>query len=182
MVNGDSLEAAKDIKAIIGLGNPGLNYYYQRHTIGFRVVDALAEKFGGYWKTKGNMDVAVININNHETLLIKPLTFMNSSGQIVPQLQRQGIKSENMLVVHDELELPFGQIKLKFGGSHRGHNGLRSIITVGGDQFWRMRIGINRPAQKEEVPDYVLQPFSEKKELVDGVIQDAMLMIEQLFA
>lgn len=174
------MEATKDIKAIIGLGNPGPQHYSQRHNIGFRVVDALVENYGGSWKTKGNMDVATIAINNHEMLLVKPLTFMNSSGQIIPQLQKQGIKPENMLMVHDELEVPFGQIKIKFGGSHRGHNGLRSIIAAAGDQFWRLRIGIGRPDNKDEVPDYVLQPFKEKKEDVDLVIAKAVQMIEEL--
>lgn len=174
------METTKDIKAIIGLGNPGPQHYSQRHNIGFRVVDALAQKYGGSWKTKGNIDIATIMLNDHEVLLLKPLTFMNSSGQIMPQLQKQGIKPENMLVVHDELELPFGQIKTKFGGSHRGHNGLRSIIAVSGDQFWRLRIGIGRPDNKDDVPDYVLQPFSEKKEDVELVIAKATEMIEEL--
>lgn len=174
------MESIKDIKVIVGLGNPGPQHDYQRHNIGFRVVDALAEKYAGSWKTKGNMDITTIMLNDHAMLLIKPLTFMNSSGQIIPQLQKQGIKPENTLVVHDELEIPFGHIKIKFGGSHRGHNGLRSIIAAAGDQFWRLRIGIGRPDNKEEVPDYVLQPFKEKKEDIDLVIAKAVQMIEEI--
>ena len=117
-----------NIKVIIGLGNPGTKYQRTRHNIGFLILDALAEKYNASWHTKDNREVAEIEINGKKIILIKPQTFMNSSGKIIPSLLKQGVKPENILVVHDELEKPFGKVELKIGGSHRGHNGLRSII------------------------------------------------------
>lgn len=169
------------IKVIIGLGNPGLRYYKTRHNIGFRVLDALACQYGGTWRERGNKENAEIEINHHPVQLIKPHTFMNSSGEVIPLLQREGIKPENILVVHDELELPFGKLAVRNGGSHRGHNGLRSIIGVCGPEFWRLRCGISRPEHKEDVPDYVLQPFAESEMDVEKFIQQAVEKIESLF-
>jgi PTH1 family peptidyl-tRNA hydrolase len=165
------------IKAILGLGNPGPKHHYQRHNIGFRVLDQLAAGLGGQWQRKDETEQATIVHNGEKVLLIKPQTFMNSSGQVIPALLKQGIKAENILVVHDELEIPFGAVKLRLGGSHRGHNGLRSIIGVCGEGFRRIRCGIGRPAQKEEVPDYVLKPFSESEQQVDQMIAAAEVMI-----
>ena len=149
------------IKAIIGLGNPGPKYHNHRHNIGFRVLDALAERHGGSWQTKDNAEIAQVMINNQRVLLIKPLTFMNDSGRVIPPLLKQGIKAENILVVHDELEKPFGNIGIRIGGSAKGHNGLRSIIGVCGPDFARLRFGIGRPDHKEDVPNYVLSNFVE---------------------
>ncbi len=100
-----------NIKAIIGLGNPGNRYYATRHNIGFRIVDALCTKYGGNWKAQDSMEVAHVVIGDKKILLIKPQTYMNESGRIIPALTKQGIKAENIVVVHDELELPFGSIK-----------------------------------------------------------------------
>src|SRR5579871_1211881 len=116
-----------DIKAIIGLGNPGKQYYHHRHTIGFRVLDALCEHYGGNWQTKEMMEYAEIVVNGKNIMLIKPQTYMNSSGKVIPFLQKKGLQPANLLVVHDELELPFGTIKVRVGGSAKGHNGLKSI-------------------------------------------------------
>src|SRR5437762_14149064 len=99
------------IQAIIGLGNPGRQYSFNRHNAGFLVLDVLAHDLGGSWRTKEHMEMAEVMINGTKVLLIKPQTFMNSSGKVIPYLTKQGIKPENILVVHDELELPFGQIK-----------------------------------------------------------------------
>lgn len=175
------MSITKDIKACIGLGNPGHTYYNQRHSIGFRVLDALADQHGAQWRTKDRMEVAEILLNDHKVLLIKPQTFMNNSGAILPFLTKQGIKAENILVVHDELELPFGKLASKQGGSAKGHNGLKSIITACGENFYRLRFGIGRPAQREDVPDYVLQPFAEPADKVDQLIEQAATMIEGLF-
>ena len=169
-----------DIKAIIGLGNPGPRYYHTRHNIGFQVVDALAQAHNASWQTKESMEMAHLMLNNKKVLLIKPLTFMNNSGKVIPSLIKQGIKPENILVVHDELEQPFGAVKLRFGGSARGHNGLKSIIAACGDQFARVRIGIARPANKEDVPDYVLQEFKESADEIARVIEQAVTMIQDL--
>jgi PTH1 family peptidyl-tRNA hydrolase len=169
------------IKAIIGLGNPGPLHYFQRHNIGFRVIDGLATKHeASCWQKKDNLEYTKININGSPVLLIKPQTFMNSSGSVIPYVTKQGIKPENILVIHDELEKPFGSLALKFDGSHRGHNGLRSIIGASGPQFLRLRFGIGRPTIKEDVPDYVLRQF-DKTEIVAPCIEKAIKMIEDLF-
>src|SRR5579864_8332080 len=127
------------IKIIVGLGNPGRQYHRNRHNIGFLVLDALAEKHGAAWQQKKDMEVADINHNGETILLVKPQTYMNSSGRVIPQLLKQGLKAENLLVVHDELEKPFGKVEVRQGGSHRGHNGLRSIIEFCGADFMRVR-------------------------------------------
>ena len=168
-----------DIQVIIGLGNPGPAYYHNRHSIGFRVVDALAEKYGAVWRERDDMLIAEATINSKKLLLIKPQTFMNSSGRVVPFWTKRGIKAEHMLVVHDELEQPFGKVSFRIGGSARGHNGLKSLIASCGDQFARIRCGISRPEQKEQVPSYVLQNFSESAKEVDHLIEVAVSMIEE---
>jgi peptidyl-tRNA hydrolase, PTH1 family len=169
------------IKAIIGLGNPGLRFMYTRHNIGFRVVDALAQALEGKWRATGNMEFAEVPLGSQTVTLVKPQTFMNSSGEVIPALQKDGIKPENILVVHDELEQPFGKLSLKFGGGHRGHNGIRSIIQHAGPDFARLRVGISRPATKEEVGDYVLAKFSEGNQEVEKVILEATDLITNLF-
>lgn len=170
------------LKAIIGLGNPGKRFERTRHNIGFSILDALADEYNAAFKSIKNMELADIIINDNKVLLIKPQTFMNNSGEVLPYLQKQGIKPEEILVVHDELELPFGTIKLKFGGSHKGHNGLKSIIDVIGKDFWRLRFGISRPEDRTDVSDYVLSPFSktEQKELDDLIKQGLKIITEQV--
>jgi len=160
---------ATKIKAIIGLGNPGAAYLRHRHGIGFRVLDALAEHCGLHWRhgeimmhAQGQLSAS----NSHEVILVKPLTFMNNSGRVIGFLQKKGIKPDEIMVVHDELEKPFGQAHVRWGGSARGHNGLRSIIGVIGQDFWRLRIGVGRPENKEEVPQYVLSNFPPDQERV----------------
>jgi len=170
-----------DIKAIIGLGNPGREYYYNRHSIGFRVVDELARDLGATWRERDKMLLTEVMINNKKVLLIKPQTFMNASGNVVPFLAKQGIKAENILVIHDELEQPFGKISVKFGGSARGHNGLRSIIAACGENFVRVRFGIGRPESKEYVPTYVLQNFSEENTDIEHAINQAVTLITSMF-
>lgn len=168
-----------EIKAVVGLGNPGQQYVYTRHNIGFRIVEALAEKFYGSWQTSGAMMHSTIKINGQNIILIKPLTFMNDSGKVFSFLHKKGIKQENILVAHDEIELPFGDIKLKFDGSTKGHNGLKSIVAHGGSAFYRMRFGVDRPAHPAQVPDYVLAKFKESEtEIVSG-IQASVDLIEQ---
>jgi len=169
------------IKVIIGLGNPGRQYQRTRHNIGFLVLDALGDKYNAHWEAKKDMEVTEIVINNEKVILVKPQTFMNSSGRVIPSVLKQGLKVENLLVVHDELEKPFGKIDLKMGGSHRGHNGLRSIIEFCGANFMRLRFGIGRPDSREDVSDYVLSNFVEKREEVDNLIDQSIVMIESLF-
>jgi peptidyl-tRNA hydrolase, PTH1 family len=165
------------IKAIIGLGNPGRAYYNNRHNIGFRVVEEFAQSHHGSFKKADNMEVAQIIINSKPYYLIMPQTFMNSSGKVIPFLTKKGVKADEILVVHDELELPFGKIKLKFGGSSKGHNGLKSIIQQVGSDFYRLAIGIGRPTNREDVPDYVLENFEDLTE-TQTVIDEAIKTIE----
>ncbi len=172
------------IKAIIGLGNPGLRYVYTRHNIGFRVVDELAKQYGAHWRKYPEMEYARLSFEpstgspgGQGIALIKPQTYMNNSGVVIPSLKKDGIKPEEILVVHDELELPFGDIAFKFGGSAKGHNGLKSIIAACGADFARLRVGIGRPPVKEQVPDYVLQTFDQSNMQVDEIINRATALI-----
>jgi peptidyl-tRNA hydrolase, PTH1 family len=168
-----------DIKAIIGLGNIGPRFSFTRHNAGFLVVDALADRYYGTWQQKGPMEIADITIADHRLLLIKPQTYMNESGKVIPLLSKQGIKPENILVVHDELEKPFGTLAMRTGGSHRGHNGLRSIIAACGPEFQRLRFGIGRPERKEDVSNYVLQKFDAPESQVHEQVDQAVDMIER---
>ena len=169
-----------DIKVIIGLGNPGPKYVLNRHNIGFLVVDQLADRYNAFWDSRPHMEFATVNIEGKNILLIKPKTFMNDSGKVIPFLQKKGIKPENILVVHDELEFPFGKIKIRQGGSARGHNGLRSIIDHCGKEFIRLRFGIGRPQIKEMVGRYVLTNFSESHDELEKLIFESVDMIEDL--
>ena len=174
----------KNIKVIIGLGNPGLKYYKTRHSIGFRVLDEISKIYNANWSSSDLMELAKITYPIDDVilsiLLIKPKTFMNSSGRVIPFLQKKGIKSENILVVHDELEKGFGNVKLKFAGSARGHNGLRSIISVIGYDFWRLCFGIGRPVDNVDVGSFVLSPFSQQEEQeMDNLLQNSIQKIFQ---
>lgn len=163
------MQAAFDlssIRAIIGLGNPGKKFERTRHNIGFRALDYLCEQYGGSWHAVNNMEHATVILYDGapQVHLIKPQTFMNNSGQVLPFLQKKGVKPDQIAVIHDELEKKFGDVSVKFGGSAKGHNGLRSIIGMIGQEFWRVRCGIGRPASAEEVGDFVLAPFTLEQE------------------
>ena len=169
------------IKAIIGLGNPGRQFVFTRHNIGFRVLDALAEQYGTTWRSTSDAEMATVSVNGRDILLVKPQTFMNSSGKVIPMLTKRGIKPDELLVVHDELELPFGKVAFKVGGSAKGHNGLKSLIAACGPDFARIRCGISRPEKREDVPDYVLSTFKNSPEEVNLMIDCAVqLILEQL--
>lgn len=155
---------SKNIKAIIGLGNPGQKYHKNRHNIGFRVVDELVNRFHGSWQSSELMEYASLRMGDHEVFVIKPRTFMNASGKVLPWLLKKGIKADQIVVVHDELEKGFGKVLLRFAGSHKGHNGLKSIMGIVGPDFWRLKFGISRPDDREEVPDYVLADFARNEE------------------
>lgn len=167
------------IKIIMGLGNPGKQYEHTRHNIGFLVLDALAEKHNASWQKKADRETAEFEVNGEKITLVKPQTFMNSSGKVIPSLLKQGIKAENLLVVHDELEKPFGKIEFRTGGSHRGHNGLRSIIEFCGPDFMRLRFGVDRPENREEVAQYVLSNFPVKFSDLQDLINKSVNMIEK---
>ena len=141
---------------VVGLGNPGAKYERNRHNIGFRVVDELAAKHGLSWKTGGKLGgdtasgVVTTERGREKCVLVKPMEFMNLSGFAVQRAaQFHGIEVADILVVHDELDLDFGIVRLKKGGGHGGHNGLRSMIEQLGDPgFSRLRMGIGRPSSQ----------------------------------
>lgn len=153
------------IKAIIGLGNPGQNFHYTRHNIGFRVLDHLANLNDSSWKDEKNYKSSKIEINNNSIELIKPQTFMNNSGEVLKHLFYKGIKPENIMVVIDDLETQFGKVKTSITGSAKGHNGVKSIIEhMQTKDFPRIRVGISRPEDKSHVPEYVLSKFTPQEE------------------
>lgn len=163
-----------NLRVIIGLGNPGPMYLKHRHNIGFRVIDALAAEHSAPWRLADQMAVAEIMLGESRLLLVKPQTGMNLSGRVCGALRKQGIGAEHILVVHDELELPFGKIMIRHGGSARGHNGLRSLIETCGSDFYRLRFGVGRPERREDVPRYVLSNFSEGEDAVQEQIEHAI--------
>lgn len=145
---------------IVGLGNPGSEYADTRHNAGFRVVDALADDIGAtYWKSQCGALVAAKEHRGRELVLAKPQTYMNLSGSAVAQLMKAyDIPFDHVIVVHDELDIPAGTIRVKSGGGHGGHNGLKSIFEkCASRDFVRVRIGIGRPPGRMDTADYVLR-------------------------
>lgn len=167
-----------EIKLIVGLGNPGREYENTRHNAGFWWVDEFAKNnqlsFKAESKFHGQAARGVMH--GHEIYLLKPQTFMNVSGRSVGALiQFYKIEAAQILVVHDELDLPPGSAKLKLGGGHGGHNGLKDIIAhLGTRDFWRLRIGIGHPGDRAEVANFVLNPpRKEEQVLIDTAAQRA---------
>ncbi len=153
---------------IVGLGNPGREYEDTRHNAGFKVIDALAEELGvGFWKVAANALVGETKYKGEKVILVKPQAFMNLSGGPVKGLTgRYNFTANDILVIHDELDLPAGTIKLKQGGGHAGHNGLRSLHQSIGSDYARLRIGIGRPEGRMPPHAFVLQRLR-KSELED---------------
>jgi PTH1 family peptidyl-tRNA hydrolase len=161
-----------DLRIIVGLGNPGRKYRHNRHNIGFQAVDGLAKKFGiRLWRKSCKAQIGRGEISGAPIILAKPQTFMNRSGESVALMcSRYKIFTGSLIVIHDDLDLEAGRIKLKKGGGHGGHNGLRSIMERCGDsEFVRIRIGIGRPQGGEEASEYVLKNFSDPAEARQGV-------------
>jgi PTH1 family peptidyl-tRNA hydrolase len=180
------------VHLVVGLGNPGKKYQRTRHNVGFLVVEHLArthgmpdfkEKFSGVW-TKGEIAVAK---DRHPVALLQPGTFMNLSGDCVqPAAAFLKVAPSSIVVVHDELDLPWKDVRLKVGGGHAGHNGLRSLIDrLGTPDFVRVRVGVGRPPPgfKGDVADYVLQSFDslEVSELPE-VLDRACTFVETVVA
>ncbi len=169
------------IQLIVGLGNPGDKYAKTRHNAGFWLLDNLASNFR--YDKKFNADFAETFIGGQKVYLLKPLTFMNLSGDAVQKaLQFYKISPENMLVAHDELDFPTGKCKLKQGGGHGGHNGLRDIIAkTGSKDFLRLRIGIDHPGDARQVANYVLKPPSKTEQTdIDNSLMDAERAVDIL--
>ena len=172
------------IAVIIGLGNPGEKYTKTRHNAGFWVLDALADSAGVTLKPEKKVmgDVAQAAIGFSNIRLFKPSTYMNESGQAIRRLlDFYKLSPEQMLVVHDELDLPPGTNRLKQGGGHGGHNGLRDIISHCSRDFLRLRVGIGHPGEKSQVTGYVLRnPGSKERELIERYLPDAEQAVETL--
>ncbi|MDT4893927.1 MAG: peptidyl-tRNA hydrolase, family [Pseudonocardiales bacterium] len=161
---------ADDRHLVVGLGNPGPRYAGTRHNAGFVVVDLLAGRIGGSFKAhKGRADVVEGRIGGVPVVLAKPKAYMNESGGPIVSISRFfKVPVERITVVHDELDLPFGALRLKRGGGDGGHNGLRSASSaLGSKEYTRVRVGIGRPPGRQDPADYVLKDFSgaERKEL-----------------
>lgn len=169
-------------KLIVGLGNPGEKYAETRHNVGFDWVDFLIANNGVQFKSfsKFRADVAQLEFDFGSVFVIKPLTYMNDSGAAVGLFANYyKIKSNEMIVVHDELDLDPGGIVLKHSMGHGGHNGVRSIINhLGGNNFDRLRIGIGHPKDKSVVANYVLtKPRNDEKELIKHVIEESLAKV-----
>jgi len=167
------------IQLIVGLGNPGPEYEPTRHNAGFWFVDELARRCRQSFRTERRFhsEVAPCMLGGSECRLQKPMTFMNRSGQAVGALARFfRIPLQHILVVHDELDLPPGTIRLKKGGGHGGHNGLRDLINhLGSRDFYRLRVGIGHPGHRDQVVDYVLRkPSKEDRRQIDEAVYDAL--------
>jgi peptidyl-tRNA hydrolase, PTH1 family len=162
---------SEDIALVVGLGNPGPSYVGNRHNVGFLVADELAGRIGGgkFKSHKAGADVLEGRLAGHRVVLAKPRSFMNLSGGPVAGLVRFfKVAPESVVVVHDELDIPFEAVRLKLGGGDNGHNGLRSITkSLGTKEYHRVRVGIGRPPGRMDPADFVLKDFSspERKEL-----------------
>jgi peptidyl-tRNA hydrolase, PTH1 family len=151
--------AGNALKLVVGLGNPGPDYARTRHNAGFWLVDELARRHGGTFRHEGKhqAELARVRIGGEGIWLAKPMSFMNRSGGPVSSvLGFYKIAPDQMLVAHDEIDLPSGTVRLKDAGGAGGHNGVRDIISAQGDGFWRLRIGVGHPGGKNEVIDFVL--------------------------
>ncbi|MBQ9182988.1 MAG: aminoacyl-tRNA hydrolase [Neisseriaceae bacterium] len=175
------------LKLIVGLGNIGTEYAATRHNAGFWFVDELAYRHKAQFKAEKKFfcEIAKVVIKHREIRLIKPTTFMNLSGQAVAAVAHfYRVHPDEILVVHDELDLPTGSLKLKQGGGNNGHNGLKDIqAKLGTPNFWRLRLGIEHPGDKNQVVSYVLKkPTLEQQVKIDESILNALDEIETIVA
>ncbi len=180
-----SIAPTPDIRLIVGLGNPGGQYADTRHNAGFWFVDEVARRIGASLRPEPRFHGAAARgtLEGRELWLLQPSTFMNRSGQSVAALARfYKIAPEQILIAHDEIDLPAGQIKLKYAGGHGGHNGLRDIHAhLGTPNYWRLRIGVGHPGSKDLVVDYVLHaPSKIDREKIDFSIDEARRQLPAL--
>jgi PTH1 family peptidyl-tRNA hydrolase len=170
------------LELIVGLGNPGGKYDKTRHNAGFWFLDRLAARYGVSFRadSKFHGEAATIRHGGRQVTLLKPTTFMNNSGLAVSAAARfYKLPVEHILIAHDELDLPPGTARLKRGGGHGGHNGLRDMAALGSPDFWRLRLGIGHPGDKNQVIDYVLkQPGKTDRELIDAAIDKSLDVLD----
>ncbi len=175
------------LRLIVGLGNPGPDYARTRHNAGFWWIDALAEKLGARFgiDSKLQAESAKAVIGGEQVMLLRPMTFMNHSGRaVVAALRYWKIEPEQMLVAHDELDLPTGTARLKFDGGHGGQNGLRDIVALlGHGKFHRLRLGIGHPGHKDKVTPWVLgRPGRDDEAAMLRAIDDALAVLPLVVA
>jgi PTH1 family peptidyl-tRNA hydrolase len=170
--------AGTDIQLVAGLGNPGKEYAQTRHNAGFWLVDELARRHGGSWRREPRFDAELsrVRVAGTELWLVKPQAYMNRSGGVTAAVANfYKIPAASVLVVHDELDLLPGVVRLKQGGGSGGHNGLKDLIAHLGEDFWRLRLGIGHPGSRDLVTDFVLGRASaaEQQLLDDGTYAGA---------
>ncbi len=160
-------------RLVVGLGNPGSEYAETRHNAGFMVIDMLAENLRvSYWKDEAGAQVGLVRFGDEDLILAKPQTFMNLSGKAVKKLaETYGVPVPEVVIVHDDLDLPEETVRVKRGGGHGGHNGLRSLTDQVGPDYIRVRMGIGRPPGRQDPAAYVLEPLrKEARERLESVI------------
>jgi PTH1 family peptidyl-tRNA hydrolase len=172
-------------RVVIGLGNPGPEYRDTRHNVGQRVVDALARTLRASWRRDGSSVIARGRWRGEPVRLIKPISFMNECGPVVAKaLRRAEAGPADVILVYDDIDLPLGTVRLRMKGSHGGHNGVRSVLeALGTQEIKRVKVGIGRPDQKDDVPDHVLTSF-EREELpaVEAAVAEASEKVLALLA
>ncbi|MBI5966520.1 MAG: aminoacyl-tRNA hydrolase [Deltaproteobacteria bacterium] len=173
------------MKLVVGLGNPGRAYRWTRHNLGFLLIERIARQNGIELSRRGFQSVyGRGKIGNEEVILSKPQTYMNLSGEAVRRLlQFFRIPPENLVVLHDDLDLPLGKIRIRLGGGHGGHQGVKSIIdALGNDGFIRLKVGIGRPVERGQDPaDYVLESLTGKaKEEFKAIVERCAQVVEVL--
>lgn len=174
-------DPAAPIRIIAGLGNPGAQYHDTRHNAGFWFADDLERRFEGRFhpEQKFHGDLARVAVNGNPVFLFKPTTFMNRSGQALRAIADfYKVSTAGVLVVHDEIDLPPGTVRLKRGGGHGGHNGLRDIVAHLGRDFWRLRIGVGHPGHRDQVIQFVLaRPDRDAEGLIRAAMDEALSVI-----
>lgn len=172
------------MRLLVGLGNPGKGYANNRHNIGFMAVDAIAARHGlSDWRVKFQAHVAEGTVGGEKVLALKPMTFMNESGRAVGEALRfYKLTAADVIVMYDEMELAPGKTRVKQGGGSAGHNGIKSLDSHIGADFWRVRLGVGHPGEKSKATGYVLQDFSKAdqpwvKALIEAVADRVPLLI-----
>jgi PTH1 family peptidyl-tRNA hydrolase len=176
--------AGLPLKLVVGLGNPGREYARTRHNAGWWLVDELAARFSGSWRhdVREHTELARIDVAGTQLWLLKPTAFMNRSGGPVASVAKfYGIEPGEILVVHDDIDLPPGVARLKLGGGHGGHNGVRDVIAHLGADFWRLRLGVGHPGSKDLVLDAVLdRPTQAEQQAIDEALARALESMPEL--
>ncbi|MEM8551116.1 MAG: aminoacyl-tRNA hydrolase [Pseudomonadota bacterium] len=164
------------LKLLVGLGNPGSTYAHNRHNVGYMAVDRIHSRWGGGpWRTKFQSHVSEADVGGVRVMFVKPLTFMNESGRAVIEASRfYKVGLDDIVVAHDEIDLPPGRFRMKSGGGTGGHNGLKSVSAHLRDGYRRLRIGVGHPGRKELVPSYVLHDFAKDDSAWLDPLLDAM--------